>query len=418
MTVISATLAINEETARRRAADLPVLPLGFGEAGLPVHSSLVRRLGEAAGHASYGPVAGIEELRDAAAGYWQRRGIATTSERVIAGPGSKPLLYALLRASGGSVALPAPSWVSYAAQAALLRIPAELLPTIRGEGGVPDPDELDAAATRCRRDGTPLTAVVLTLPDNPTGTVAGPETVRATCDVADRHDLLIISDEIYRDLVHDEATPYLSPAEVAPDRTVVTTGLSKSLALGGWRTGVARFPDGPRGTRLLDEVAAIASEVWSAPTHPVQYAAAWAFTEPDCLRERVRLSRLLHGRVARAVADQLRAVGASVSRPTAGFYVYPDLESHREVAQARHGVGTGPQLATALLDGPGIATLPAAVFGEPPAALRLRVATSQLYGSTDEQREQSLASDDPASLPWVAEQLSTLRVGLERLVGR
>ncbi len=415
---VSATLAINEETARRRAAGLPVLPLGFGEAGLPVHESLVRKLGEAAGHASYGPVAGIEDLRDAAAGYWQRRGIATSSEHVIAGPGSKPLLYALLRAMGGGVALPGPSWVSYAAQAALLRIPAELLPTLPGEGGVPDPEALDAAATRCRRAGTPLTAVVLTLPDNPTGTVATPETVRATCAVAERHDLLIISDEIYRDLVHDEATAYLSPAEIAPDRTVVTTGLSKSLALGGWRTGVARFPDGPRGTRLLEEVAAIASEVWSAPTHPVQCAAAWAFTEPDCLRERVQLSRQLHGRVARAVADQLRAVGASVPSPTAGFYVYPDLEAHREMLQARHSVGTGPQLATALLDGPGIATLPAAVFGEPPTALRLRVATSQLYGSTHEQREQSLTSENPTRLPWVAEQLTTLRLGLESLLRR
>lgn len=415
---VSATLAINEETTRRRAAGLPVLPLGFGEAGLPVHESLVRKLGEAAGHASYGPVAGIEELRDAAAGYWQCRGVATTSERVIAGPGSKPLLYALLRACGGGVALPRPSWVSYAAQAALLRIHVELLATPVGEGGVPDPDELDAAATRCRRDGTPLTAVVVTLPDNPTGTVTPPETVRAICAVAERHDLLIISDEIYRDLVHDAATTYLSPAEVAPDRTVVTTGLSKSLALGGWRTGVARFPDGPLGARLLDDVASMASEVWSAPTHPVQHAAAWAFTEPDCLRERVRRSRLLHGRVARHVAEQLRSVGATVESPTAGFYVYPDFEPHREALQARHGIRTGHELATALLNGPGIATLPAAAFGEPPAALRLRVATSLLYGSTDQQREQSLASDDPTSLPWIADQLDTLSSGLEELIGR
>ncbi|MEO6790101.1 MAG: pyridoxal phosphate-dependent aminotransferase [Ornithinibacter sp.] len=415
---VSATLAINEETAKRRAAGLPVVPLGFGEAGLPVHESLVHTLGEAAGQASYGPVAGIADLRDAAAGYWERRGIPTSSERVIAGPGSKALLYALLHASGGGVALPGPSWVSYAAQAALLRIRAELLPTLRGEGGAPDPHALDAAATRCRRDGIPLTAVVLTLPDNPTGTVATPETVRATCAVAERHDLLIISDEIYRDLVHDQSTAYLSPAEVAPERTVVTTGLSKSLALGGWRTGVARFPDGPRGTRLLEEVAAIASEIWSAPAHPVQCAAAWAFTEPECLRERIQLSRQLHGRVARAVADQLRALGASVPSPTAGFYVYPDLEAHRDTLRSRHGIRTGPELATALLDGPGIATLPAAAFGEPPAALRLRMATSLLYGTTHEEREQSLRSEDPTSLPWVADHLTTLRTGMESLLDR
>lgn len=414
---VSATLAINEETQRRRAAGLPVVPLGFGEAGLPVHDSLVEALSRSAGHASYGPVAGIEELRVAAAGYWQRRGLPTDPSQVIAGPGSKPLLYALLRAAGGAVALPQPSWVSYAAQASLLGVPVLQVPTRPGEGGVPDPERLDAEVTRARRDGLPVAAVVLTLPDNPTGTLATASTVRGVCEVAERHDLLVISDEIYRDLVHDAETPFLSPAEVVPGRTVVTTGLSKSLALGGWRIGVARFPAGARGARLNAEVAMIASEIWSAPAHPVQRAAAWALTEPDCLRERVRLSRLLHARVARAVGEELRAVGAVLPEPQAGFYLYPDLEPHRELLKCSRGVDGGPRLANVLLEGPGIATLPASAFGEEEGALRLRVATSLLYGTTREQRETALASDDPASLPWVAEQITGLRHGLQWLVG-
>ena len=85
--------------------------------------------------------------------------------------------------------------------------------------------------------------MIVTLPDNPTGTLAGPDSVRQLCAVAERHDLLIISDEIYRDLTHDVAVPFLSPAEVAPERTVITAGPSKNLALGGWRLGVARLPD-------------------------------------------------------------------------------------------------------------------------------------------------------------------------------
>ena len=71
-------------------------------------------------------------------------------------------------------------------------------------------------------------------------------TVRAVCEIAHAHDMWVISDEIYRDLVHDSERPFLSPAEVIPDQTVVTTGLSKSLALGGWRIGVARFPGSKR----------------------------------------------------------------------------------------------------------------------------------------------------------------------------
>jgi aspartate aminotransferase len=109
-------------------------------------------------------------LRQAAAGYWARRGLAT-------GPGQRP-------ARAGS-------------------------------------------ATR------PIRSVLVTLPDNPTGRLASPATVGALCEVAAAHELIIICDEIYHDLVHDPATPLLSPAQAAPDRTVITTGLSKSLALGG-----------------------------------------------------------------------------------------------------------------------------------------------------------------------------------------
>ena len=82
-------------------------------------------------------------------------------------------------------------------------------------------------------------------------TLSGPASVRKLCAVAERHDLLIISDEIYRDLTHAAAAPFLSPAEVAPERTVITAGLSKNLALGGWRLGVARLPGGAHRLRAV-----------------------------------------------------------------------------------------------------------------------------------------------------------------------
>jgi aspartate/methionine/tyrosine aminotransferase len=70
--------------------------------------------------------------------------------------------------------------------------------------------------------------------------------VREFCEVATEYELVIICAEIYRDLVHDPAATVLSPAQVAPLRTVITTGPSKNLALGGWRIGVARMPAGRR----------------------------------------------------------------------------------------------------------------------------------------------------------------------------
>ena len=117
---VSATLAANEILIRKRQAGEPVLPLSFGEAGLPVHPLLKAALAAAAGRNAYGPVAGQPALREAAAGYWTRRGLPTTPETVISGPGTKPLLFGLLLAIGADVAVPQPSWVSYAAQAGLI----------------------------------------------------------------------------------------------------------------------------------------------------------------------------------------------------------------------------------------------------------------------------------------------------------
>ncbi len=96
-----------------------MLPLGFGEAGLPAHRMLRAALARAAGVNSYGPVAGHAALREAAACYWARRGLPTDAEAVICGPGSKALLFGLTAAIGGDVAVTRPSWVSYAAQASL-----------------------------------------------------------------------------------------------------------------------------------------------------------------------------------------------------------------------------------------------------------------------------------------------------------
>ena len=133
-----------------------------------------------------------------------------------------------------------------------------------GEGGSCDPAALEAAVRASRRAGQPIGAVLVTLPDNPTGRLASPEAIRELCAVAERNDLIIISDEIYRDLVHDPCARFLSPAAVAPERTVVTTALSKNLAVGGWRIGVARMPDGAAGAALRERVLGIASEIWSA----------------------------------------------------------------------------------------------------------------------------------------------------------
>jgi aspartate aminotransferase len=402
---VSATLAANETMDARRRRGEPVLPMGFGEAGLPAHPLLRAALADAAGYTSYGAVAGHARLREAAASYWTRRGLPTDADLVVAGPGSKALLFGLVAAIAGDVALPRPSWVSYAAQASLAGHAAHFVP---GDAGVPDAAELARTVSAARAAGRPIRSVIVTLPDNPTGRVAPPAAVRALCSVADRYDLIIISDEIYRDLAYDGEACFVSPAALAPERTVVTSGLSKNLALGGWRLGVARLPDGWLGRELADRLLAVGSEIWSAPAGPVQQAGAVAFDEPPALAQRVALSRRLHARVARAVALRFTRAGAAVPAPQAAFYVYPDFTPLADVLLGRHGITSDDGLAGLLLARYGVCVLPGSAFGEPAGRLRLRVATSLLYGETDAQRLAALSSADPCALPWIAASLDRL----------
>jgi len=404
---LSATLAANEDIAARRRSGQAVLPLAFGEAGLPVHPALRAELSAAAGRGGYGPVAGLSALREAAAGYWARRGLPTSPDDIICGPGSKPLIFGLLLAIGADVAVPMPSWVSYAAQAGLAGRRVHFVPTPPGEGGICDPGLLDRAARAAARAGRPIRSMIMTLPDNPTGTLASPESVRAVAEVAERHNLIIISDEIYRDLVHDPDAATPSPAAVAPQRTVVTTALSKSLAVGGWRIGAARLPDGPLGASLRGRLLGIASEIWSAPAAPIQRAAAFAFGETEEILQRIARSRSLHAAVARAAADAFSAAGLPVPPPQAAFYLYPDFEPWREHLRER-GVTTGAGLARHLLDRYGTGVLPASAFGEAEDALRLRVATGLLYGDSERQRQTALEVTNPVSLPWIAAALGRI----------
>ena len=164
---VSATLAANETMDARRRRGEPVLPLAFGEAGLPAHRMLRAALARAAGFNSYGPVAGHAALREAAACYWARRGLPTDAEAVICGPGSKALLFGLMAAIGGDVAVTRPSWVSYAAQASLAGRAAHFVP---GSGrACPTPEQLARTVSAARAAGRRIRSVIVTLPDNPTG---------------------------------------------------------------------------------------------------------------------------------------------------------------------------------------------------------------------------------------------------------
>lgn len=413
---LAPNLALDQEIARRIAEGEDILHLGFGESRLPVYAGLAARLAEGASRNAYGPVAGDMASRSEVAGYFRRRRLHTEPDQIMLGPGSKSLTLAILAAIGGDVVIPRPSWVTYDPQVRLVgrsAIPIDI-PVVCG--GVPDPDRLQRGLDEARVSGLRPAVMIQTSPDNPTGTTVPPSLVKELAEIAVAEDLIVISDEIYSDIVFDANATSVSPAAVIPDRTIITTGLSKSLSLGGWRIGVARFPEGPLGSRIGAEVAAIASESWSSLAGPQQAVAEYAFGEPDDLVAYRDRCSALHSKVATTVYEIFRTHGVECRAPTGGFYLYPDLHSLRS-RLARHGVSDSASLERYLLDELGVAVLGGHHFGDDPKALRFRVATSMLYGDTVEQQQEALDAEDPTLVGHVAARLDRLNRIVRDLAG-
>jgi aspartate aminotransferase len=410
----SATVATNERLRRLIAEGKPILHLAFGEAGLPVPAAVIDALGRGASDNSYAPVAGSPAAREAAAGWFERRRLPCTPAQIVIAPGSKALLWALVSILPGDVVLPCPSWVSYAAQAAIAGKRVWSVPIAPdGAGGVPDPDALEETLSDAVGQGGEPGVLVLTLPDNPTGTVAPAGVVERVSEIARAHGLSVISDEIYRDLAHapDE---FRSPAEYFPESTYVTNGLSKSMALGGWRIGFVRLPPGEAGRATGAALLALASEVWTSAPAPMQHVTAYVLGEPPGIVEHIARSRRLHRAATLAVHDRLVSAGVSCRPPTGAFYLYPDLEPLRP-ALLEHGVDGADALADHLLERFGIGVLTGSAFGDDPGALRFRMATSLLYGDTVERRREALSAEDPTALPWIRESLDRLGAAFDAL---
>jgi aspartate aminotransferase len=406
---LSPTLEINERIRARQLRGESVVHLGFGEAGLPVANILKDALVGAAADNAYGPVVGSSALRESIAGYFSRRFLVTEPHQVMVGPGSKALLYATLLALDGDVVVPKPSWVSYVPQISLTGHQSIPVPIPPEAGGIPDPDRFRERLDAARSNGPVPRAVIITQPDNPTGTVASRARLEEVASIARDYGLWVIADEIYRDLTYTPSD-FVDIAEFLPERTIVTSGLSKSLALGGWRIGIMRVPDNDEGRTVLDAVTAIGSEVWSSVSAPVAAAARVAFDEPLEVVDYITRARTLHAKVSRAVFEVFESSSATCRPPQGAFYMYPDLEFARSYANSKN-ITTDVEMATHLLEKFHVAVLPGSAFGDDTERFRFRVATSLLYGATTQERLETLdwAVSGSLDLPvHIADELATV----------
>ncbi|BCL24038.1 aminotransferase class I/II-fold pyridoxal phosphate-dependent enzyme [Streptomyces tuirus] len=397
----------------RRTAPEGHGPVRFGppfpEDGLPVLPELSAVLAAAASRGAHGPVGGGRALREAACGHWDRRGLHCDPDRVAAAPGSPALLLALTAALGGDVLVPRPCAAWWAPYARLLGRPVFHVPTPPESGGVPDPYALLETVRRVRAEGGDPRLLVLSVADDPTATVAPPELLHETVEAAQGEGLHLVSDETWRDTLHDpHDTVLLSPAEMVPDRVTVVTDLAGALLPPGWPAAVARFPAGADGEGLHARVLDILTALDARVAAPVAAAAGYALGEPEAVTARVAATVRLHALLAAEAHAAVVAAGALARPPRCGRHLYVDLAPLRPALTA-HGVGDAQELEDFLGARLGMPSPGGHRFGDDLEAPRVRLSTGALVTGSDAERAECLTSPTPLELPQVHRALSRLK---------
>ncbi|MEZ4861882.1 MAG: aminotransferase class I/II-fold pyridoxal phosphate-dependent enzyme [Caldilineaceae bacterium] len=417
----SPTLLINERVNEMWNAGKTVYHLGFGESRFPVHPKIWNALRDHADKKSYLAGQGLFELRKAVAGFYTRKlGMEVTSDQVIIGPGSKPVFFVLQMALDADLILPTPSWVSYGPQARLIHKRVYQVPATSADGYALTLEKLDQTV---RQSTNPAKILLINSPNNPTGQMFDHDFLIELGRYCREQGIIVLSDEIYGLIPHGRRTHY-SLVNDYPEGTIVLGGLSKHLSLGGWRLGAAVLPNTPEGKRLMQALRVIASEIWSSPTGPVQYAAVTAYNDDAAIDAYVQECARIHTIRTQYLWHHIAAMGVPCVQPDGGFYMFPSFNPWRG-ALAKLGITTSPELAAYLLETYQISSLPGTAFGVAPAELSLRLASSYLDMETDAKAQAILDAyrrdPDPEALmrdyhPHTQEALKRLRIFVESLV--
>ncbi|MEZ5814271.1 MAG: aminotransferase class I/II-fold pyridoxal phosphate-dependent enzyme [Alphaproteobacteria bacterium] len=368
----SPTLWANDLVHTKREGGQTIYHMGFGESSFPVPERLQKALGDAAHKNNYLPADGLSALIRAIKAYYRPifGDEYIDKSDVIIAPGSKLILYSIQMSIQGDLLMPVPSWVSYGPQARMLHTDVVKVCSRRDDEGYHiRAEDLEEAIAQGRKEGKNPTKLILNSPSNPTGLVIPDDELQAIAQVCKKEGVLIISDEIYGFVRHNDCH-YKSIAPMAPDITAVTTGLSKHLSLGGWRVGFGFIPKGVEG--LHNALRCISSETWSCAAAPIQHAVVEAFQGHEDLEKHMRDCADIHGYMNQTISKGLQSHGIIAPMVQGAFYNYPDFEPFRE-ALAANGIKTSQDLHEVLLEEYNLATLPGKGFGAEDDVLTLRL---------------------------------------------
>jgi len=296
-----------------------VISLGVGEPDFDTPRVIVEAGVEAlrSGRTHYTSNYGTLELREALAAHLQRRydvGYDPATEMVITVGASEGLAVTLaaLIDPGDEVVVAEPTYVAYVPDIIFSGGRPVFVPCRPDDGWQLDPDAVEAAITPRTK------ALFLGFPNNPTGAVLDPDRIRALAQIAERHDLLVISDEIYDRLVYaGHRHEAFSALPGMRERTVLLGGFSKSYAMTGWRVGYVCAP-----TDLLEGIVKVHQYIiMSAPT-VAQDAALAGLQDADADVERMVAE---YDRRRQLFVTGLNRIGLETVEPRGAFYAFPHV---------------------------------------------------------------------------------------------
>jgi aspartate aminotransferase len=342
------------------AAGSKVIHLEIGEPDFATAGHIVEAAVEAlhAGMTHYVPAPGIPQLREAVAGFLERTGrMRVTPDRVVVTPGAKPIMFYTILAlagEGDEVLYPDPGFPMYESITAFAGATPVPVPLREQNGFRIDVDELDRLITDRSR------LLIINSPHNPCGSALTRGDCEAIADIAQRHDLTVLTDEVYWAIRYGpgSAGPE-GPSPVPPrhasvldvdgmaERTILLDGWSKTFAMTGWRLGFGVFPPA-----LVEPITRLTINSVSCTSAFSQYAAIAALEGPwEPVRQMVEEFRRRRDVIVAGLND---IPGITCLEPQGAFYVFPNIT----------GTGqTAAQLQARLLADAGVAALSGTAFG-------------------------------------------------------
>ena len=357
----SATLKVDAKAKALKAQGRPIISFAAGEPDFPtpehVVEAAVNAVRDPANH-RYTPAAGLPVLREAIAEKTKRdSGWDVSPSQVVVTNGGKQAVYqacATLLDPGDEVLLPAPYWTTYPEAIALAGgVPVEVFAGANQDYKV-TVSQLEAARTEKTK------ALFFVSPSNPTGAVMSFEETKAIGDWAAKHNIWVIADEIYQNLIYEPGVEHaVSIVEAAPavaDRCILVNGVAKTYAMTGWRLG---WMVGPQDA--ISAAANLQSHLSSNVSNISQMAALAALTGDQTAAKKMREAFNVR---RNTIVSGLNAIeGIICPEPLGAFYVYPDVTG----LLGKEWGGTTPQtsleLADLILEKCEVAAVPGEAFG-------------------------------------------------------